>query len=98
MLSAAREEYAREAARGRAGRDTASRYAERMDGVVQAVVEAARALTATPVAVCALGGYGRRALCLHSDIDLLIVFDGADRRLRGAIRQRGASAAVGPAA
>ena len=29
-----------------------------------------------PFAVCALGGYGRRALCLHSDIDLLVVFDG----------------------
>ena len=76
MLSAAREEYAREAQRGRAGRDAASRYAARMDGVVQAVVESARALTATRVAVCALGGYGRQALCLHSDIDLLIVFGG----------------------
>ena len=30
--------------------------------------------------VCALGGYGRRTLCLHSDIDLLIVFEGTDRR------------------
>ena len=32
-----------------------------------------------PVSMCvaALGGYGRRALSLHSDIDLLIVFDGA---------------------
>ena len=48
-----------------------------MDGVVQAVVEAARDRTALPVAVCAVGGYGRRALCLHSDVDLLIVFDGA---------------------
>ena len=28
------------------------------------------------VAVAALGGYGRRALCLHSDIDLLVVFEG----------------------
>jgi [protein-PII] uridylyltransferase len=77
LLSAAREAYAREAERGRAGSDTASRYAARMDGVVQAVVESARALTATPLAVCALGGYGRQALCLNSDIDLLIVFGGA---------------------
>ena len=77
MLAEGREEYAREARRGRAGSEAAARYAARMDGVVQAVVESARGLTATPVAVCALGGYGRQALCLHSDIDLLIVFDGA---------------------
>ena len=76
MLSAAREDYAGEARRGRAGRDAASQYAGRMDAVVQMVVEAARAVTSTPVAVCALGGYGREALCLYSDIDLLIVFDG----------------------
>jgi [protein-PII] uridylyltransferase len=76
MLSAAREDYAQEARRGRAGRDAASQYAGRMDGVVRMVVEAARALTPTRVAVCALGGYGREALCLHSDIDLLIVFGG----------------------
>jgi [protein-PII] uridylyltransferase len=76
MLSAAQEDYGREARRGRAGRDAASQYAGRMDGVVRMVVEAARALTRTRVAVCALGGYGREALCLHSDIDLLIVFGG----------------------
>src|SRR3989304_9278747 len=44
------------------------RLAERLGGP--------RAHVPTPVAVAALGGYGRRALCLHSDVDLLIVFDG----------------------
>ena len=62
MLSAAREDYAGEARRGRAGRGAAFHYAGRMDAVVQMVVEAARAVTSTPVAVCALGGYGRHAL------------------------------------
>jgi [protein-PII] uridylyltransferase len=75
-LATAREEYAQLARRGRAGRDAASRYAFQMDGVVQAVVETARGRTTTPFVVCAVGGYGRRALCLHSDVDLFIGFDG----------------------
>jgi UTP:GlnB (protein PII) uridylyltransferase len=76
QLATARAAYVKEAGRGRAGTETARRYADQMDGVVQAVVEAARGCTDLPVAVCAVGGYGRRALCLHSDVDLLIVFDG----------------------
>ena len=75
-LGAAREEYAADARRGNAGRATVQRYADRMDGLVRMVVEAARDRTDTPLVVCAVGGYGRRALCLHSDVDLLIVFDG----------------------
>ncbi len=76
-LAAAREDYAQEARRGRAGLEAMTRYADRMDALVGMVAEAARQRTATRFVVCAVGGYGRRSLCLHSDVDLLIVFDGA---------------------
>ncbi len=46
-----------------------------MDALVRQVVAAA-AVPPRPWVVCAMGGYGRRTLCLHSDVDLLIVFDG----------------------
>ena len=75
-LAAAQEEYAHLARRGRAGRDRAADYALQMDGVVQMIVQAARDRPSAPFVVCAVGGYGRRALCLHSDVDLLIGFDG----------------------
>jgi [protein-PII] uridylyltransferase len=77
MLAAARDEYAAESLRGRGGRDVVARYAGHMDGLVRQIAdEAHRRCASAPWAVCAIGGYGRRALCLHSDIDLLIVFDG----------------------
>ena len=48
-----------------------------MDDVVAAAGGGGpRADRAAARSVCALGGYGRRTLCLHSDIDLLILFDG----------------------
>ncbi len=75
-LAAAREEYVLEAQRGRAGRAAASLYADRLDVVVRGLVERAREHTPMAVTVCAVGGYGRRSQCLHSDLDLLIVFDG----------------------
>jgi [protein-PII] uridylyltransferase len=91
MLAAAREAYAREARRGLAGIETAARHAEAIDAIVRMVVDAACDRMATPVAVCAVGGYGRRVLCLHSDIDLLIVFGGTiqpdDERFVNAILQ-----------
>ncbi|HEV7838729.1 MAG TPA: hypothetical protein VGO75_11735, partial [Gemmatimonadaceae bacterium] len=76
MLAAARDEYAVGTRSGVSARHVLTRYAHRMDALVRAIAETARRETRVPVVVCALGGYGRRALCLHSDIDLLIVFDG----------------------
>ena len=73
-LAAARRDYAAEARLGRGGRETQSKYAAEMDTLVRQLVEAARVHVGQPVAVCAIGGYGRRTLCLHSDVDLLIAF------------------------
>jgi [protein-PII] uridylyltransferase len=75
-LAAARDEYAARAREGRGGLDVLAHYADRMDGLVREIADAARAQTSMPIVVCALGGYGRRALCLHSDIDLLILAEG----------------------
>ena len=76
-LAAARREYVAEARQGRGGREAQSRYAAQMDAIVRQLVDAARSQLGQPVAVCALGGYGRRTLCLRSDVDLMIVFEGA---------------------
>lgn len=74
-LSSAREEYASDAKHGRAGRTVVARFADRMDDLIRGIVQDAAELVTQPVVVCALGGYGRRALCLHSDVDLLILFE-----------------------
>ena len=73
-LAATRREFALEARQGRGGRDAQARYAAAMDAVVTQLVDTGRTLTPAPLVVCALGGYGRRTLCLHSDIDLMILF------------------------
>ena len=59
--------------RGAGGRAALERYSDRVDALLRQLF-----LDASPpdrlVVVLALGGYGRRHLCLHSDIDLLVLF------------------------
>ena len=90
-LATTRRQFALEAKQGRGGREAQASYAAHMDGIVRQLVEGARSITATPVVVCALGGYGRRTLCLHSDIDLMILFEGSlgreDERFVNAVLQ-----------
>src|SRR5262245_19821332 len=75
-IEAARAELAAASERGDGGRQVLRNYSHRMDAMVQQLFAEAGPLT-QPVGVFALGGYGRRQLCLHSDIDLLILFAGA---------------------
>ena len=75
-LESARQELVRSTERGEGGRQALARFSDAVDGILRELVEAARAQTKTPNAVCALGGYGRRALSLHSDIDLLVLVGG----------------------
>jgi [protein-PII] uridylyltransferase len=60
--------------RGAGGRGPLERYSDRVDAMLRQLFTDA----APPenVAILALGGYGRRHLCLHSDIDLLVLFGG----------------------
>jgi [protein-PII] uridylyltransferase len=76
-LDSARSELIASTERGEGGRLALARFSDRVDVILRDLVEAARAQTDTPIAVCALGGYGRRALSLHSDIDLLLLFGGS---------------------
>ena len=74
-LEGARRELIAATQRGEGGRNALRQYSHRMDALVQQLfAEAGQASQA--VAVFALGGYGRRELCLHSDIDLLVMFAG----------------------
>lgn len=74
-LAAARSALRAATLRGDGGRAALERHADHVDRVVREVFIAATP-SPTPVAVLALGGYGRRHLCLHSDIDLLVLFSG----------------------
>ena len=72
-IEAARAELSAATERGEGGRLSLKQYSHRMDAMVQQLFSEAGPQS-QPVGVFALGGYGRRQLCLHSDIDLLVLF------------------------
>ena len=72
-LDQARGELRADIERGTGGRAAIERHSDRVDGLLRQLYLDA-GIPAAPVAIIALGGYGRRHLCLHSDIDLLVLF------------------------
>ena len=76
-LDTARAELIAETRLARGGIEAIARYSERMDDLIRRIYSSAHDPNVAPLAVLALGGYGRKQLCLHSDIDLLVIIDGA---------------------
>src|SRR5262249_26791692 len=74
-LDEARRELCEDILRGDGGRRALARYSERLDGLIAQLVAAAPE-AAVPVTFIGISGYGRRPLCLHSDVALLILFGG----------------------
>ncbi|HKT81475.1 MAG TPA: HD domain-containing protein [Vicinamibacterales bacterium] len=72
-LEEARGELSAATAGGAGGRHALKQYSQRIDAIIQQLFAGAGAPSQL-VGVFALGGYGRRQLCLHSDIDLLVLF------------------------
>jgi [protein-PII] uridylyltransferase len=84
-FEAARSELKSDVSRGAVGRGTLERYSDRIDTMLRQLFTEAGTLEGA--AILALGGYGRRHLALHSDIDLLVLFEridpDAEKFLRG---------------
>ncbi len=74
-FDAGRAELEADALRGAGGRAALERYSDRVDAMLRQLFSEVAPAEAQ-IAVIALGGYGRRHLCLQSDIDLLVLFGG----------------------
>ncbi|HET9833733.1 MAG TPA: hypothetical protein VFP91_18555, partial [Vicinamibacterales bacterium] len=75
QLEDARRELRDDILRGHGGRAALARFSDRLDTIVRQIFASVPG-TPTSIAVVAIGGYGRRQLFLHSDIDLLVLFGG----------------------
>jgi [protein-PII] uridylyltransferase len=75
-LEEARRNIGRDILAGESGVSALARYAAHVDDRLRRLHEEAGP-SGSPVALIALGGYGRRHLCPYSDIDLLVLFGGA---------------------
>ena len=75
-LAAARDRLIANTRRAYAGIETLKEYSAQIDGLIHRIFREANDTRHTPVALVALGGYGRRHQCQFSDVDLLVVFDG----------------------
>ena len=74
-LQTARDELIAQTRLARGGFDALTRYSEQVDELIRRVYLDASNTTDKPVALVAVGGYGRKQMCLYSDIDLLILFE-----------------------
>ncbi len=70
-----REALRAAAVRGAGGRGELQRFSACVDDLLRRLFDEAPA-SSVPNLVVALGGYGRQQLCLHSDVDVLLLFDG----------------------
>ena len=76
-LTHAHDELVAQTERGFGGVPALRHYSEQLDTIIEQIYQAARQETDRPLALVAVGGYGRKHMALHSDVDILIVFDGS---------------------
>lgn len=74
-LDQAQAELIRRTRTAGAGLTALGEYSDQIDDLLGLIYKKAQQNTEAPHAVIAVGGYGRRQMVLHSDVDILIVFD-----------------------